>query len=112
MEKKILMFVCILLLTTPICHALTFGEFLAGAVGVAAAPFVIPAALGVAGFTAGGIAAGSLGAAAMSASAPVAAGSFVAIAQSIGATGAIGMAGKAIGGGVGYAAYRATKDDD
>ncbi|XP_071168167.1 interferon alpha-inducible protein 27-like protein 2A [Mytilus edulis] len=112
MEKKIPVIVCILLISAPVCHALTFGEFLAGAAGVVAAPFVIPAVIGAAGFTATGIAAGSWGAAAMSASAPVATGSLIAIAQSIGATEAIGLAGKAISGGVVYAAYRATEDRD
>ena len=64
----------------------------AGAAGVVLAPAAVPAALGAAGFTKAGIAAGSLGAKAMSIAATangggVAAGSVLAAAQSVGAAG-------------------------
>ena len=80
-------------------------------VGVIAAPVVAGAALGAAGFTASGVAAGSAAAAIQSAvyGGSVAAGSLFALAQSAGATGAIGVAATAaIGGGTGVVGAAAT----
>lgn len=77
---------------------------MAGVTGVATVA-AIPAVLTVAGFTAGGIAAGSLAASMMSSAAVanggcVAAGSMVAVLQSVGAAGLAAGTNVALGGGV------------
>ncbi|XP_071168169.1 interferon alpha-inducible protein 27-like protein 2A [Mytilus edulis] len=112
MEKKIPVIVCILLIAAPVCHAWTWGGLLTGAACMVAAPIAIPAALGAVGFTATGIVGSSIAASAMSASAPVVTGSVVALAQSVGATGTIGLTTKVVAGVVGYGAHYATHDSD
>lgn len=108
MANKVYVVYLLLILTT-VCHGWSLGGVIAGVACAAVAPFAIPAALGAAGFTAGGIVAGSAAASAMAYTAPVAAQSLVAIGQSVGAAG-LGLAGKVIAGGVGYAAYCTTQD--
>ncbi|XP_063431302.1 interferon alpha-inducible protein 27, mitochondrial-like [Mytilus trossulus] len=112
MEKKISVIVFILLIAAPGCYAWSWGGVLTGAVCMVAAPIAIPAALGTVGFSAAGIVGSSIAASAMSASSPVVTGSLVAMAQSVGATGTIGLATKAVAAGVGYGTYCATHDCD
>merc|ERR1711902_12252 len=77
---------------------------LGAGVAVVAAPVVVPAALGAAGFTSAGIAAGSAGASMMSTyGGAVGTGSVLATAQSIGAAG-LGTAGTVVAGASGYGA--------
>merc|ERR1711860_25014 len=83
---------------------------LGAGVAVVVAPVVVPAALGAAGFTSAGIAAGSAGASLMSTyGGAVGAGSAVATAQSIGAAG-LGTAGTVIAGAFGYGAGKVAEN--
>lgn len=75
---------------TPTVAAMGTGSVVGAAALGVAAPTAAVAGVQAIGFTSTGIAAGSTAAAMMSASAPVASGSLVAIGQSIGAVGALG----------------------
>ncbi|XP_063969904.1 interferon alpha-inducible protein 27-like protein 2A [Lytechinus pictus] len=91
-KTNLLPIVCIVLLLTGQGADAFLVPVFGSIIGVGAATVALPAALGVAGFTAAGITAGSMAAGMMSASAiasggGVAAGSVVAVCQSVGAAG-------------------------
>ena len=94
-------FIALLLANSAIpAYGWGLGAVIGGVVGAGAAFVAAPAILAGAGFTAAGIAAGSVASSMMAASAPVAVGSFVAVAQSAGAAGlALGTKAAIVGAG-------------